>query len=135
MNSQIFPSRSNTSSNQARSYVLPFWYSLAGQWLVMVLLVATVILFPERPAWGGEIENATDVVSIGEITCGEICTLAFTWTMNQQEMRIDQIQVNYGHSPSAADHQDLATSKDAASEVGIAEDGQLPCFPIAYDRE
>ncbi len=101
----------------------------------MVLLAATVILFPEKPAWGGEIENATDTVSIGEITCGEICTLAYAWTMNRQEMRIDQIQVSYGHSPSAAGHQLLASSKDVASQVGAVEDGQLPCFPIAYDKE
>jgi hypothetical protein len=99
----------------------------------MVLLAATVILFPEKPAWGDEIENATHPVSIGDVTCGEICTLAFTWTMNRQEMPIDQIQVNYSPSPSPADHQLLALSEATASEVGILEDGQLPCFPIAFD--
>jgi hypothetical protein len=133
MDSQIFPSRSNTGSNQARSYVLPFWYSLAGQWLVMALLAATVILFPEKPAWGGEIENTTDAVSVREVTCGEICTLAFTWTMNRQEMRIDQIPVDYGPSPSVDDQRVVAASKDTASEAGIFEDGQLPYFPIAFD--
>jgi Na+-translocating ferredoxin:NAD+ oxidoreductase RnfD subunit len=133
MNSQIFPNPSTTSSNHARSYILPFWCSPACQWLVMVLMAFTVILFPEKPAWGGEIENATNPVLIGEVTCGEICNLASTWTMNRQEMRIDQIQVNYSPSPSAADHQVLASSKDVASKVGILEDKQLPYFPIAYD--
>lgn len=99
----------------------------------MVLMAVTVILFPERPAWGGEIENATHPAAIGEVTCGEICTLAFTWTINRQEMRIDQIQVNYSPSPSAADHRVLAASEVAASEVTIFKDGQLPYFPIAYD--
>jgi hypothetical protein len=99
----------------------------------MVLLAATVILFPEKPAWGGDLENTTDPVSVGEVTCGEICTLAFTWTMNRQAMNIDQIQVNYSPSPSAADHQVLASPEDTVSDVGILEDGKLPYFPIVYD--
>jgi disulfide bond formation protein DsbB len=53
MNSQIFPNNTNTNSDQARSYILPLWYSTAGQWLSIIMLIAIVILFPERPAWGG----------------------------------------------------------------------------------
>lgn len=68
MNSQLFPTTPNPGSCQTRSCHLPLWYSTAVQWLIIFMLIATVILFPERPAWGGDIDHNFETPSIYALT-------------------------------------------------------------------
>ena len=56
MNSQIFPSNPMIKLGRTQQIDLRPRHSTAVQWLSALLLIAAVILFPERPAWGGDVE-------------------------------------------------------------------------------
>lgn len=56
MNSQIFPSNEAIQSSKVQQFGLHGCHSNAIQWLSAILLIAAVVLFPERPAWGGGVE-------------------------------------------------------------------------------
>jgi len=40
------------------------WHSPAVQWISIIMLIAMVILFPERPAWGSDISIEADSAGI-----------------------------------------------------------------------
>lgn len=56
MNSQIFPSNQVITSGQIQQMETPLRPSTTAQWLSAIMLIAVVILFPERPAWGEELD-------------------------------------------------------------------------------
>jgi hypothetical protein len=56
MNSQIFNTQQNSNSNLKQTVRLTVGSSMAVQWLSAFLLIVAVILFPERPAWGGDMD-------------------------------------------------------------------------------
>ncbi len=124
MNSQIFPKIQILESDQDRSDSLPLWYSSVSQWLAIIMLFTIVILFPERPAWGGDIAIEP-----------ENCALGFTAIFYQQTAQMDQIQVSYGNATQPDASQANAAPIDIVTEVGIPDDPQVACLPIAYHSE
>ena len=52
MDSQIFDTPKSTHTRRSQSSCLSAGNCPAVQWLSILLLIAAVILFPERPAWG-----------------------------------------------------------------------------------
>ncbi|MEJ2157980.1 MAG: hypothetical protein P8X96_21835 [Desulfobacteraceae bacterium] len=124
MNSQIFPKIQISGSDQDRSESLPLWYSAASQWLAIIMLFAIVILFPERPAWGGDIAIEP-----------ENCAMGFTAIFHQQTVEMDQIQVNYGNAMQPDASQANAAPSDIVTAVGIPDDSKIACLPIAYHSE
>ena len=124
MNSQIFPKIQILGSDQDRSESLPLWYSAASQWLAIIMLFAIVILFPERPAWGGDMAIEP-----------ENCATGFTAIFNQQTVEMDQIQVNYGNAMQPDANQANAAPSDVVTEVVTPDDPQIACLPIAYHSE
>lgn len=70
MNSHIFPNNANLNTSQPQSVSLPAWHSPAVQWVSMILLIAIVILFPERPAWGNDLVIEADSAGIRGVANG-----------------------------------------------------------------
>ncbi len=64
MNSQIFPSNPTIGSGQIERIAWHSKHSAAVQWMSAILLIASIILFPERPAWGGDVEIAASPAGI-----------------------------------------------------------------------
>lgn len=55
MNSQIFDTHQNSNPNLKHNACLTVGSYSAVQWLSAVLFIVAVILFPERPAWGDDL--------------------------------------------------------------------------------
>lgn len=55
MNSQIFDTRQSSDANLRHNARLSVGSSAAVQWLSAILFIVAVILFPERPAWGDDL--------------------------------------------------------------------------------
>ncbi|MGD9366983.1 MAG: hypothetical protein PVH87_14895 [Desulfobacteraceae bacterium] len=55
MNSHIFDTHQSSNSNLKHNACLTVGSSPAVQWLTAFLFIVAVILFPERPAWGDDL--------------------------------------------------------------------------------
>ncbi len=70
MNSQIFPNNEMMKSSQSEAAGLLQWQTHAVQWISISLLIAIVILFPERPAWGSDVRIEADSAGIMGVANG-----------------------------------------------------------------
>ncbi len=64
MNSQIFPNNEMMKSSQSETAEMLQRPSHAVQWISIIMLIAIVILFPERPAWGNDVSIEADSAGI-----------------------------------------------------------------------
>ena len=153
MNSQIFPDNTMIQSNQTESAGLLHWRSPAVQWISIIILIAFVILFPERPAWGDDVLIEVDAATAKGVACeaklGEAPAeraiqiillplghaLVHPGTSEALKIRIDQIQVYYAHPAMPVSEPTTAPTTDKAFEKSPADETKIPALAIAYGTE
>jgi len=156
MNSQIFYTPKNPAAHQAR---LALKTSPALQWLSAIVLVAAVILFPERPAWGQELD--TFIAPSGQTTVQHIALVQLIYgpagerataldanvkappatgqnsliakTIGVRTLRLDQIKLSYADLNS----HDIAGAvrpcmHDSAGRFESQKEIQLSALMVSY---
>ena len=150
MNSQIFPDNTLIQSGQTETAGLLHWRSPAVQWFSIIMLIAIVILFPERPAWGDDvlnIEAAETKVSfnipnhIQPEMANQIILhplgheLVHAGSSELLKIRIDQIQVYYAHPAKSTSEPTTTPATDRVLEKFPAEETKMLALAIAYGTE
>ena len=133
MNSQIFPNNVNLKSIPSRSFSLVPWQSSAVLWLSIIMLIAVVILFPERPAWGGDRMIEADPAGINGAAHG--AKLADVVKVMADEIRIDQIRICYRHPKGSAAVPQTVPLTDTPSVNDNHNERRLLALPISYGGE
>lgn len=122
MNSQIFQPAHDLKIKQGQTLCLSPNRSMALQWLSIIVFIAAVILFPERPAWGSDADFQAGLVTIGK----------YTPSSDHHTLRLDQIQVHYRNPALVIKDHESEPVVTAALYIESAADGHVPALPIAY---
>ncbi len=150
MNSQIFPNNAAIKANHSQSIGIMNWHSPAVHWISIIILIAIVILFPERPAWGNDVEiksaGKTEVRFDIQHTIPTECaihiirhpfnhTVVYAGMSDPLRIRIDQIQVYYENPVASAFEPAIAQAIDTVVDDAAFDWGNLLTLPIAYGTE
>ncbi len=150
MNSQIFPNNAAIKANHSQSIGIMNWHSPAVHWISIIILIAIVILFPERPAWGNDVvitsAGETEVrFEIQHTIPAERAihiirhpfdhTVVYDGISDPLKIRIDQIQVYYENPAAPAFQPAIAQAIATVVDDAAFDWANLLTLPIAYGTE